>query len=623
SIDGVNWIEPTTQTNWASWAHTFTVTAKDVNDNGGIFTIRARATDAAGNDATSLTSLEIDPFPPELSIDYPYDGLQTNTPVIDVRGVTERGATVRVNGVEVVLAGTLFLTQLALVEGPNTITVAAADALGNSMEIKMEVVLDTKPPYLVLLTPEEGELFNEPTSTVSGQAEDDLRIWVNDNLLGDAHYGAGTFEYAVSLTRGENMVTLRSIDLAGNELHVSRIVILDDVLPILAVQTPLDGSHHNSMTIDVFGTTDEDAFLLINSDLVVLDHGLFAYSIVGVEGMNEILIITSDEAGNVVSETLTVYIDTQEPTLVITSPEGDHELVTNGFFTIAGVAVGAHDVWVNGVIGPVGEDGTFSVPITLLEGVNRFIITVADQAGNSVTMNRYVTMDTQAPLVVVSIPNLVEKYDKNIYKTKKGKPSTMTITGFTDEAVKVRINGESVPVSTEGYFIIDHTLTVNAENSITITAEDVAGNEATWEQTVLHDYIDDGDEDGFDIGILILVVGLIFLAIALLVGWKRLTAVEERQEIVVEEDEVLAPAMMPEVEEEETMVDEEEEIVVDEEEEEVHELTPPGERPRTDASRPVSEPSDEVTIEIDEKDLEEKDADADVEADESEQREEI
>ncbi|MCK5252051.1 MAG: hypothetical protein KAQ96_03845, partial [Thermoplasmata archaeon] len=221
---------------------------------------------------------------------------------------------------------------------------------------------------------------------------------------------------------------------------------------------------------------------------------------------------------------------------------------------------------------------------------------------------------------VVSIPNLVEKPDKNIYKTKKGKPSTMTITGFTDEAVKVRINGESVPVSTEGYFIIDHTLTVLEDNSITITAEDVAGNEATWEETVLHKYIGDESDEGFDIGILILVVGLIFLAIALLVGWKRLTAVEERQEIVVEEDEVLAPAMMPEVEEEETMVDEEEEIMADEEEE-IHELTPPGERPRTDASRPVSEPSDEVTIEIDEKDLEEKDAD--VEADESEQREEI
>ncbi|MCK5415647.1 MAG: hypothetical protein KAJ35_09725, partial [Thermoplasmata archaeon] len=305
SIDGVNWIQPTTQTNWASWAHTFTVTEKDVDDNGGIFTIRARATDAAGNDATFLTSMEIDPFPPELRIDFPYDGLQTNTPAIDVRGVTERGATVRVNGVEVVLAGTLFLTQLDLVEGPNTITVAAADALGNAMEMKMEVVLDTKPPYLVLLTPEEGELFNEPTCTVSGQAEDDLRIWVNDNLLGDDHYGAGTFEYAVSLTRGENMVTLKSIDLAGNELHLSRIISLDDVLPILAVQAPLDGSHHNSMTIDVFGTTDEDSYLLINSDLVVLDHGLFAYSIVGVEGMNEILIVTSDEAGNVVSETLT------------------------------------------------------------------------------------------------------------------------------------------------------------------------------------------------------------------------------------------------------------------------------------------------------------------------------
>ena len=41
------------------------------------------------------------------------------------------------------------------------------------------------------------------------------------------------------------MITLEALDVAGNELHLSRIVELDDVPPVLAIQAPLDGSHQN------------------------------------------------------------------------------------------------------------------------------------------------------------------------------------------------------------------------------------------------------------------------------------------------------------------------------------------------------------------------------------------
>ncbi|NIP35913.1 MAG: hypothetical protein GWN18_13185, partial [Thermoplasmata archaeon] len=189
SLDGVEWVQTE---NTLAWSHMFTVTLQDVIDSGGVFTVRARATDLAGNSASEVTSLEIDPFPPELRVDHPYDGLQTNDPDLVVRGVTERGASVMVNGEEVEVLGTLFTAHVQLVEGPNTITVDAFDALGNSKQVKMEVVLDTKPPYLVWLTPEDGEMFTEPTATVAGQAEDDLTIMVDGNMLGDVHYNNGT-----------------------------------------------------------------------------------------------------------------------------------------------------------------------------------------------------------------------------------------------------------------------------------------------------------------------------------------------------------------------------------------------------------------------------------------------
>lgn len=620
SLDGMNWIQPTTTTEWASWAHTFVVTEQDVIDNGGIFAIRARAVDAAGNEASTLTKVEVDPFPPDLRVNFPYDGLQTNQPTIDVRGVTEQNARVEVNGVEVGLVGTLFVSPMDLKEGPNTITIDAFDDLGNSRQVKMEVVLDTKPPYLVLLNPAEGQMFTSPSATVSGQAEDGLMIWVNGNQLDENDYNNGSFEYTVSLTRGANSITVRAMDMAGNEMSMKRSVILDDEPPVLAIQTPRDESHQNTMDIAVVGTTDPDATLLVNGVIIELDNNLFAHAYVGVEGPNSITIEAGDMAGNIASVTLTVYIDTAGPTMEITSPIGMTDLVTSPSYTIGGQAAGAAAAFVNGERHDVDAGGAFSVPVTLLEGENRFIISVEDLAGNSVTENRYVTLDSTAPLVVVQIPNAEEKGDQVIYKTKKGQ-STMTMTGYTSDAILVRVSGETVPLSNDGYFVYDYLLDVNTLNTVTVTAQDAAGNTATWEQVVKHEYLDPKGDEGFDMGIIILVVGLILLALAIYLGRRRLASMEEEQELrTVEEEEVLAPTAMPEVEEEEEE-DLDEEVLVDEEE--VHELTPPGERPKTDTSRRTQESMDEVTIEIEEKELEEKDAESDVDADESEQEEGI
>jgi hypothetical protein len=629
SIDGTTWMTTATTT---SWEYTFFVSEDDVRDAGGVFTIRARATDLAGNVASTITRMEIDPFPPELRVDYPYNDLQTNEPTISVRGVTEAGATVMVNGVDITVAGTLFVAMVDLVEGPNTITIAAFDALGNSNQMKMEVVLDTKPPYLVLLTPEEGEMFTEPTCDVSGQAEDDLTIMVNGNTLGGAHYDNGTFSYAVSLSRGDNVIVVEATDMAGNKVSTSRRVILDDVVPMLAIQSPADGSSQNSMTIMVIGTTDPDGMLLINDELVDLDHGLFSYPLVGVEGANLITLSASDVAGNVVEISLTVSIDTVGPTLDILTPADDYEMVTGSTFTISGDAEGASRVWINGEEHPVVDD-MFSVEVSLLEGENRFIVTIEDAAGNSMTDERRVTLDTVAPVLVIRLPDAqTNKNGDLVFRTKSGKASNMVITGFTNEAVRVSVNGELVPVSADGYFYVDHQMIVKSANSIVIVAEDAAGNTASWNETVTHEIMKDPGDETIDMGFIILIVGMVVLVIAILVGYRRLNKAEEAQEMrYVEEDEVLAPAAMPEVEEEEELeeeeeeLEEEEEIVIDEEDEEIHELTPPGERPRTDTSRPISEPepSEEVTIEIDEKDLEEKDAEADAEADESEQEEVI
>ena len=622
SIDGIDWIDSLGTT---SWSHTFTVSHQDVIDNGGMFTVRARAWDFANNSAITLTTVEVDPFPPELRIDFPSNNYQTNMPTIDVRGVTEAGATVLVNGMETQVVGTLFSTDVDLVEGPNTITVTAFDMLGNAQSIKMEVVLDTKAPYVVLLTPEDNEMFTEATCLVSGQAEEGLVISVNGAILTSGQYNNGTFSYVLSLDRGVNMVVVEATDAAGNHLIIGRSVTLDDVMPILAIQSPgMEKTYQSDLIIMVIGTTDPDSFVLINDELVTLDHGLFTHAIVGIVGTNLIEVQAMDLAGNQVTTSLTVEVDLESPLVDITRPEEDIDIVTSSDYVLEGTTVGAKSIDVNGDVYAIDEIlQSFSIPVTLLEGANRFVLTIEDEAGNSVATERLVYLDTIPPALVVRISDLQENSAGDaVYKTEKGKPATMTITGFTDDAIQIRINGELVPVSTEGYFVLDYSLNVKVTNAITITAVDKAGNEASWNENIIHTFIKEADAEGFSWGYLVLILGLVLLIFAIVAGWWRLSKTTPEMEMrAVEEDEVLAPAAMPEVEEEEDLEDEEEEeeIVIDEEEEEVHELAPPTERPRTETSRPDSGPSEDVTIEIDEKDLEEKDADAEIGADDTDQ----
>jgi hypothetical protein len=279
----------------------------------------------------------------------------------------------------------------------------------------------------------------------------------------------------------------------------------------------------------------------------------------------------------------------------------------------------------------IAEDGTFMVPVTLLEGVNRFIVVVEDEAGNSLSIVRTVTLDTVSPILIVRIPGSEDKDGVTTFRTEKGPAAMMRVTGYTDDAVQVFVNGELVAISDEGYFEYEMALAVKTTNSVEVVVKDAAGNEESWSDSVSHKYIPPEEDEGFEWGWLILIIGLIILIICIAIGYRMVTAEQAEVEMPeVEEEEVLAPAELPEVEEEEDLEEDlEEELeeedegveieVEEEEEEEVHEITAPSERPRTSASRPEGAAMDAPPPEIDDKDLEDRDADADIGADETDQ----
>lgn len=106
------------------------------------------------------------------------------------------------------------------------------------------------------------------------------------------------------------------------------------------------------------------------------------------------------------------------PTLNVTSPE-DNLITNNPTLTVAGttsdttsspvtveVKVGAGEF----VPAQVQEGGAFSVEVSLVEGLNTVTVKATDRAGKSTTVERSVTLKTNAPQVtsVSLVPNPVD-----------------------------------------------------------------------------------------------------------------------------------------------------------------------------------------------------------------------
>ncbi len=113
--------------------------------------IRAVATDAAGNSATVTRLVGLDSTAPVLTLTSPTDGTTTDRPTVTVAGtVDDIAAAILVNGMLVYPTATgAWSVTVGLVEGSNTITVSAFDAMGNqATPITLHVTYTSPVPNL-------------------------------------------------------------------------------------------------------------------------------------------------------------------------------------------------------------------------------------------------------------------------------------------------------------------------------------------------------------------------------------------------------------------------------------------------------------------------------------------
>ena len=265
--------------NSSSGAYEATLTAPgktSFTEAGGVYVVTAEATNTAGTSVTKTANLTVkETVKPVITISSPSNGayIASNQPNI-VFTVTDEtnGSGVKIDSLSVKIDGSAItsgitktaitngysvtVTPSTLSDGSHTVTINCADNDGNrATEKSTTFTVDTVPPVLNVTSPDDGLITNKSTVVVAGTTNDStsspVTLTVNGNTVSVG--SDGSFNTTVTLSEGENTITIEAVDKAGKVSTVTRTVTYDSSTPVIEsiTITPNPVNTSESMVIRV------------------------------------------------------------------------------------------------------------------------------------------------------------------------------------------------------------------------------------------------------------------------------------------------------------------------------------------------------------------------------------
>ena len=335
--------------------------------------------------------------PPALEIDLPAEGALLNFTPVEIRGIAHDFETGLVS-VEwssdgrswQPANGTGQWSLMAyLSDGNHSILVRATDAVGNRALQGVDFTVKTTITVLEVAGPADGLLTSNAAVLVNGTTEMGARVLINGRSV---QVQLGKFSTTVFLDEGNNTILITATDDAGNTATVWRTVVLDTTAPFIELQSPRDGSYVDIMQTIVSGRTEPGAKVLVNGQVLINSDGRFSQAVDLPDETNIINITVIDPAGNLNSTEVLVHVDTALPSLDIIYPRIGHH-TSAGKIAIRGTTKPFSTVTMGEAVAAAGEDGAFSLNITLFFGNNTILIRSTDRAGNVNSTTWFVVRD--------------------------------------------------------------------------------------------------------------------------------------------------------------------------------------------------------------------------------------
>jgi len=323
----------------------------EVNVSEGLNDITIVATDMAGNTARHTFSVIRDTVAPTITLTAPAEGALLNVTFVRVAGLVDEQVLsdrVVINGATAILSSGAFELLLSgFDQGPSTIDVTAVDLAGNTAILSVDVLIDTLPPVVEIVSPIDSLLTRQSTVLVEGTSEAGAHITVQ----GTPVVMTGTaYSHTVDLVEGRNVIHVASVDAAGNRNSTLVVVYRDSIAPVLEIYGLDDGNIDSEGNDAVLvGRTEWGALLwmAINGSsfqVAVLPDGSFIQPLTVDQLETFVTMRAEDAAGNTAfTEATILRSEVKDPT-VTPSPSPVDPVITTAVVTattlvIVGIAM--------------------------------------------------------------------------------------------------------------------------------------------------------------------------------------------------------------------------------------------------------------------------------------------
>ncbi|MDA8016720.1 MAG: Ig-like domain-containing protein [Thermoanaerobaculia bacterium] len=390
TLDGAPFTPPATVS--TDGEHELSVTVRDVADLA----------------ASALYVFTLDRQRPAFGEVAPTDASVQAAAEVILTGTVTGAVLLTVDGQPANLFGTDFSAgPFSLADGERTFTLLARGANGLETSHQHRIVRDTAAPPIVVSSPAEGALTAAQTVDVSGTWSEPHPLRVSVGGVEAMLSGTTFLARRVALSEGVNSLEVVGEDVAGNQAELIRQVILDTEAPELVVSDPATDTQTPESSYLVRGTASDPHLDRVEVDgrLASLGgDGAWSVTVPLEEGANDLVASAFDALGHRTDVSLTLFRDSQAPSVQITVPEEEvsinaSELEVRGAVdNEPGVSVK-----VNGLAAFV-DQGTWSVTVPLAPGENVLTARAADAQGNEGVHTLVVTRDETAPRFVAEEP---------------------------------------------------------------------------------------------------------------------------------------------------------------------------------------------------------------------------